>query len=274
MEGGVSPLSLKAVPRHLSARLEERVEADGEQVGLWLPVALGLGAALWFALPRVEHWIALITAAAGAGLVAWRLSERRWARAVAWGALALAAGLALAWARGIWVSHPVLERPVVVHAVVRVDEVEDRPAEGKRRAVVQLLRVRGGVPPVERARLSFPAAGSHDVRVGAVLKLRIRLMPPPGAALPGAYDFARTAWFGRLGATGTPLGIITVLNPAEPTPECARVWPCTSGVGCQAEPARSRRRWPPATGPPFPKPTRTPCAGPAWRICSRSAAFT
>ena len=209
----MSPLSLKAVPRHLSARLEERVEADGEQVGLWLPVALGLGAALWFGLPRVEHWIALIAAAAGAGLVAWRLSERRWVRAVAWGALALAAGLALAWARGIWVSHPVLERPVVVHAVVRVDAVEDRPAEGKRRAVVQLLRVRGGVPPVERARLSFPAAGSHDVRVGAVLDLRVRLMPPPGAALPGAYDFARTAWFGRLGATGTPLGSVAVLKP-------------------------------------------------------------
>ena len=34
----------------LSDRLEARVEAESEQVALWLPVALGLGVAAWFLL--------------------------------------------------------------------------------------------------------------------------------------------------------------------------------------------------------------------------------
>lgn len=50
---------------------------------------------------------------------------------------------------------------------------------------------------------------------GAVVSLRARLMPPPGAALPGAYDFARVAWFQRIGATGRGFAPVTVVTPGD-----------------------------------------------------------
>ncbi len=51
---------------------------------------------------------------------------------------------------------------------------------------------------------------------GAVVSLRARLMPPLGAALPGAYDFARVAWFQRIGATGRGFAPVTVVTPGDP----------------------------------------------------------
>ena len=101
----------------------------------------------------------------------------------------------------------------MVRVVARVESVEARPADETIRATVRLLPTASGAPPVGRARITFPDDRANGVRLGAVLGLRARLMPPPGAALPGAYDFARTAWFARLGATGTPLGRATVLVP-------------------------------------------------------------
>lgn len=196
----------------LSEWLEARAEAESEQIGLWLPVFLGLGAALWFLLPLSAQWVAVFAITVGAGTVTWWLSDRRWVRAIAWGCLALAAGLALAWARSAWVSHPVLERPIVERIVVRVENVEARPADVTIRAVVRLLNASTGTLPVKRARLTFMAKRADGIRPGAVVDLRVRLMPPPGAALPGAYEFARTAWFSQLGATGTPLGRAEVLS--------------------------------------------------------------
>lgn len=201
-----------AVATRLSDWLEARAEAESEQIGLWLPVLLGLGVTLWFLLPLTRQWTAVATIALGAGVASWWLSDRRWIRAIAWGCLALAAGLTLAWVRASWVTHPVLERPTVTRLIAHVESVEARPADGTMRAVVRLLPIAARPPPVDRARLTFKADKDVGVRPGAVLGLRARLMPPPGAALPGAYDFARTAWFARLGATGTPLGRATILS--------------------------------------------------------------
>ncbi len=52
-------------------------------------------------------------------------------------------------------------------------------------------------------------------REGAVVQLRARLMPPAPPMLPGGYDFARRAWFDGLAATGTLLGEIEVVTPAQ-----------------------------------------------------------
>ena len=49
---------------------------------------------------------------------------------------------------------------------------------------------------------------------GATVSVRARLMPPAPPALPGAYDFARVAWFQGIGATGKALGPIDVVRPA------------------------------------------------------------
>ncbi|MBC7987424.1 MAG: hypothetical protein H7X93_12275, partial [Sphingomonadaceae bacterium] len=42
------------------AWLERRLEAERDQLPLWIPVGLGAGIAAWFALPTREGWIALL----------------------------------------------------------------------------------------------------------------------------------------------------------------------------------------------------------------------
>lgn len=43
------------------------------------------------------------------------------------------------------------------------------------------------------------------ITTGASVRFRARLVPPPGAAVPGAYDFARVVWFRGIGAAGRAL---------------------------------------------------------------------
>ena len=204
-------------------RLERLAEAEAEQFALWLPVALGAGVAAWFLLPTRETWLAAMALATGLALALAVLGGGgRWTRALAWGLAALALGVALAWGRAAWVAHPVLERPAVLRIVGEVEAVEPRPADGTVRAVLRLRTTDRGASPVERVRLTLDEAKSAGVRPGAIVGLRARLMPPPPAALPGAYDFSRTAWFARLGATGTALGRVTVLRAGRPTSSLRR----------------------------------------------------
>jgi competence protein ComEC len=46
------------------------------------------------------------------------------------------------------------------------------------------------------------AAAPAGLEAGATVRLRGYLMPPAPAAVPGAYDFARAAWFQGIGGTG------------------------------------------------------------------------
>ncbi len=69
------------------------------------------------------------------------------------------------------------------------------------------------LPP--RVRVNVDAEKASDaLRPGAVIRVRAYLMPPAPMAVPGAYDFARAAWFQGIGATGRALGDIAILEPA------------------------------------------------------------
>lgn len=193
------------------AWIERWLEAEREQLPLWLPVMLGAGIAAWFVLPDAAQWRAALVALAGMGLAAAALDGRsRLARIVAIGGLAAAVGLGLAWWRADRIAAPVLARPAVVRVVGIVEQVEPLPA----RELVRLtLRAdpASGLPP--RIRVNVDAASvPPGVVPGARTRLSARLMPPPGAAVPGAYDFARVAWFAGIGATGRAFGPVVVVG--------------------------------------------------------------
>lgn len=216
MSLAVPPLSdsLPAAAGRVRGWLDDRAEREADQFALWLPVALGLGIALWFAAQTRAQWIVALLIGTGLALAfGWAGRGDRWMRALAWGSGAVALGVALAWGQAARADHPVLGRPIVQRIVAEVESVEPRPSDNKVRAVLTLHSTRGRQPPVERIRLSMDAQKAQDVRPGALIALRARLMPPPGPALPGAYDFSRTAWFARLGATGTLLGTVRVIRP-------------------------------------------------------------
>src|SRR3546814_18450657 len=54
----------------------------------------------------------------------------------------------------------------------------------------------------------------QGLAVGSFISLRSRLMPPAAAAVPGAYDFSRRAWFDEIGATGRALQPINLVLAA------------------------------------------------------------
>jgi competence protein ComEC len=198
------------------AALERWLEAERDQLVLWLPVALGAGAAAWLLLPDARAWSAALLGALA--LAAGALAMARGGRApaiVATAALAFALGVALIWWRAERVAAPVLARATIAVVEGQVERVEPLPARGLTR--VTLTGLRWAEPPRPaplRIRVNLPVADvPSPPTAGAIVRLRARLMPPPPAAVPGAYDFARTAWFDGLGATGRSLGAIRVLAP-------------------------------------------------------------
>lgn len=168
----------------------------------WGTVSLGAGAAAYFQL-AVEPtlWMALmpLLAALAVRLV---LRGGTVGAALATAAIALALGLVLAKVRTEMVRAPVLERRLTAEVKGFVELVEPRPGRGGRLTVV-----------VASIATLKPEKWPHHVRIrvlgdvsgfrpGDAVRVTATLSPPPAPALPGAYDFARAAWFARLGAVG------------------------------------------------------------------------
>lgn len=193
--------------------LERWLEAEREQFVLWLPVMLGAGITAWFVLPDAARWLAFILGSAALGIVAIALpGGGRAPRVLAIAGITLAAGCALVWWRADHVAAPVLARPALVTFEARIERVERLPARDMVRVTLTPIG-HADLPPKVRVNLAVADAPTGLAR-GAVIKLRARLMPPPSAAVPGAYDFARVAWFKGLGTTGKGFAPIEVVTPA------------------------------------------------------------
>ncbi|WP_200911051.1 ComEC/Rec2 family competence protein [Sphingomonas sp. Leaf25] len=206
-------LQTLGTPAGFLGRIELWLEAERAQLPLWLPVALGGGIAAWFLLPDAAGWGGFLFAAAAVALAGLALPwSSRAGRVLLWGGVLAMLGCALVWWRAERVATPVLARPAIVALTAKVERVEPLPA----RELVRLtLRTDDpGLPPrvrVNVAQRDLPP----EVTPGAVVALRARLMPPADAAVPGAYDFRRVAWFQGIGATGRGFAPIAVLQPGE-----------------------------------------------------------
>ncbi|WP_341209904.1 ComEC/Rec2 family competence protein [uncultured Sphingomonas sp.] len=196
--------------------IEHRLEAERDQLVLWVPVALGTGAAAWFVLPDPRSWVAVLLLALAVAAAA--LAGARGGRAAVLAAvlaLAVVMGLALTWARAERVAAPVLTRPVIAWLSGRVEQVEPLPARQLTRVTLTVAEWDGEGPPPTRVRVNLDAqAVPGGLARGAAIRVRARLMPPAPPAVPGAYDFARVAWFSGLGATGRGFAPVTILTPA------------------------------------------------------------
>lgn len=193
--------------------LERRFEIERDQLPVWLPVGFGLGIALWFLMPTRENWVALILGAAALTVVGSGFDRTsRATRGLAIFAAACALGCALIWLRAESIDTVQLERPVVSAFTAQIESVEPLPA---REAVRLVMRRPSDSAIPDRFRVNVDEADIPEAAVpGAWVQLRARLMPPPEAGIPGAYDFARRAWFEGLGATGRALGDVRLVRPA------------------------------------------------------------
>ncbi len=200
--------------------IEELFEAERDQLALWIPVSLGVGIALWFVLPDPAGWEVAALILSGIALAALAIGRSgRVLRALAITTLLAASGILLIWSRAERVAAPVLTRPAVVQMRATVESLEPLVARDIVRLRLRPLRATDGrgrtviIPP--RVRVNLATADAGGITAGAVIRLRARLMPPPGPAVPGAYEFARVAWFSGIGATGRGFSPVEVERRGE-----------------------------------------------------------
>ena len=193
--------------------LERLLEAERAQLPPWFVVGFGSGIAGWFALDQRSQWAAFLCIAAALALAGFGVGGGRAGRGIGWFALAAAVGCALVWARSAWVAAPRLDRPVIIELTGRVLAVDHLAAK---EVVRLMLAPRETILP-SRVRVSIDEEKlPGGIARGAEVRLRARLVPPPPMALPGTYDFARDAWFKQIGAVGTAMGSVSVVQSAEP----------------------------------------------------------
>jgi competence protein ComEC len=201
----------------LGGRLGAALLAERERWILWLPVAVGAGVALYFALPsEPERWIgpaAMIVALAAA--IAGRRRTVPVILAIGVGAAAL--GFTLACERTQSAAAPILARPAVaVDLTGTIRSIE--PLETGQRLTLDRVEMPlrdGGSRPL-RVRVRLPDRAAAALRPGARISIRATLLPPPMPAAPGAYDFQREAWFLRIGAVGYALGAARLIDAPAP----------------------------------------------------------
>jgi len=190
------------------------LDAERDRLILWLPVFMGGGVALYYALrsePAV--WIGPLAAAvatAGAvGVPRLRLL------------LAPLAAVALGFASGqvATARAPPLETGLPTHATVvtgTIKVVETLPAG--RRITIQPAVLDGAPDPLVRAvRVRLRAKDAGPLDSGDTVRIRAVVRPPAAPSYPGAWDLQRDAFYAGLGASGYALGPAERIGQAIPS---------------------------------------------------------
>ncbi len=225
--GGTGDAPAQAVPRpwrmrELLSRFADRSETMLAQAGFdrgpWIAVAFAGGIGLWFALDSPWQWsatIGLLMLIALAAIALWRDRDERahLKLATVAAAIVIAAGLAIVWARSELIGAEPIERPRFERMDARILEREEQPSRDRVRLTVAVRDAETGTARAYRINIHL-AEANDALREGARIRLAARLMPPSPPIVPGAYDFARRAWFEGLSATGSVTGDIEIVEGA------------------------------------------------------------
>jgi competence protein ComEC len=180
---------------------------------LWLPVALGAGAALYFAL-SFEPSVGLGWAAVGAAAVAAALAIAGLGRVPLALAAALLLGFWLAKSREAAVATPVLNHPIIAHLTARIAALE--PREHGVRLVLENVRSGAFLPGQTPRRVRVALRTGAMLHPGDWVSLTAKLDTPPAPVEPGAADIGRSLYFQSIGATGFVYGRARMIVPAGP----------------------------------------------------------
>ncbi len=219
------PLHANARTRaSLGRRIGLALDAERPRWFTWVPVFFGAGIAAYFWLAW-EPSLAAAGAMLVAAMVAWRVAPRGSVLAgLALAVVAAGLGFVLAKARTETTRAPVLERRLAnVEVRGRVEMIEAKPKRGGR-LTLAVTHIAGLSPEATPKRVRVRAMASlAALQPGDAIALRATLSPPAAPALPGAYDFARAAWFQRLGGVGYSMAAHRMDADAPPAPLGLRV---------------------------------------------------
>jgi competence protein ComEC len=193
--------------------IEISAEKDRGRLGLWAPVALGAGAAVYLSLHAepapVLAPLAMLTAAGGALVYPVR-------RLAAVAAFFFFLGFAAADLRASLVAAPALTREIAFAEIEgRLIAVEE---EAKlRRLIIAVDRIEGVAAEDTPARIRLSWRGkAFDALPGQRIAMTGSLSPPPQPVTPGGYDFARHLFFLRIGGVGFAYSAPTVIAEDNP----------------------------------------------------------
>ncbi|AIT78861.1 ComEC/Rec2 family competence protein [Novosphingobium pentaromativorans] len=211
------PWNSKSDLSRVLAALERFLSQAGFDRGPWLVVAFAAGIGTWFGLPGPLYWSAFAGGAiAIAALAGWVWPDReRFAQlrlAICAVFLMFSAGCLTVWAKSVLAGQEAIERPISGVFLGKVLGVDEQPALERVRWIVAAREPDSGVPI--KVRVNVPAdPDAAPVSPGAVIRFEARLMPPAAPMFPGGYNFARTAWFSGLSASGSVTGRVTIVEP-------------------------------------------------------------
>lgn len=191
-------------------------EIEQRRLFSWGCVCFGLGIALFFqADGRPALW------APGLGLAlcmagAFRLRHHLAGSAACIALAAVFAGFGAGALRVRSVDEPVLARTTITTLAGFIETVDDRP-EGKR-VLLRVLSLQG-IPDAQKPyEVRVSTRKAEGLAPGRFMEATARLLPPPQPAWPGGYDFARDAFYRRIGAVGSLTGSIRFPPPPRDPP--------------------------------------------------------
>jgi len=208
----------------LTAALGRECVAQLDRALLWVPVAFGLGAALYLGLksePALWKVASIALASCAFAICARTLTVSRPLIVGAGLAAVVASGLLIAKLHSDAVAAPITPAGLGVVAVEGWVVDIATPSERGERLLIAPARIEGLAPRMTptRVRIVVPAPGGPESVPGPGSSIRVLTLldPPPGPAAPGAYDFARDAWFEGDGGVGLALEPPTAMFlPAPP----------------------------------------------------------
>lgn len=213
---GNGPARVAGLKTPIPIGFVDRIQIDRGRLALWVPALFGAGIGLYFALP-VEPGLVPVSLSlflfCAISLVYGR--ERGWLFILALSGAIVSAGFAAAQLRSAAVTAPVLERETgPVRLAARVIGVE--PTEKGMRLTLDRISLAklSGVQAPDRARVSVRSMKSRPLPGDRISALVI-LQPPPPPSIPGGFDFARKAWFEKIGGVGFALGAVSVTRKGE-----------------------------------------------------------
>lgn len=211
-ENRIPGIGVRAVFAAFQRHIIDSFVSERARWALWAPVFIGGGIGLYFGFPgEPPVWLGVVLLAAIATAIA-VLRPKSIFLLAGIAALLVAGGFSLAQWRSASVAAPVIAKKTgLVTVEGRVYKIEVRIKDY--RITLDRLsttRIERDQTP-EKIRVTYRGKGTIPVP-GDRIRVRAILHPPPAATAPGAFDFARRAWFQSLGAVGYVIGAPEIIG--------------------------------------------------------------
>lgn len=217
---------IQHIKNEISLAFQAFIAGQRENILLWIPVFLGVGAALYFGL-KTEPSAWAVGGALSGCIFFYAAMFRRYSRypdsvagffalVIAGCMLCCAVGFAVAQIKTEWVKTPMLThetRPVMVTGTI--DTLEEQ--EGKKGTLIYLEDLAIDRWPADKIPDHIRLTVRTDMRAGSGDRVQVlaKLTPLSPPVAPDAYDFSRHYYFEGIGALGYALSDVTVIQPSE-----------------------------------------------------------